>query len=258
VYICGLFIKQVGLFLLQIVMIRSSILLLLFIALTAETKAQCGSPISSFPYNEGFEASDGGWTPGGTGSDWAWGTPSKLVINTAGSGINCWIAGGLTGNSYTNGEASWLQSPCFDFTSLQYPLIDFKVFWETEQQFDGASLQYSIDNGNSWSTVGSANDPVNCLNQAWYNQSPVTYLSPLTTNRQGWSGNVQATSGSCRGGNGSGSWVTARHTMPYLAGQSSVIFRFIFGAGTICNNYSGFAIDDIKIQEAPPNDADFT
>ncbi len=46
--------------------------------------------------------------------------------------------------------------------------------------------------------------------------------------------------------------------MPYLAGKSNVIFRFIFGAGTICNNYDGFAIDDIQISEAPANSASFT
>ncbi|HEY6064053.1 MAG TPA: hypothetical protein VIV35_10620 [Chitinophagaceae bacterium] len=71
-----------------------------------EIKAQCGSGISIFPYNEGFEASDGGWVSGGVGNDWAWGTPNKPVISAAGSGTKCWIVGGLTGSSYTNAEAS--------------------------------------------------------------------------------------------------------------------------------------------------------
>lgn len=219
---------------------------------------QCGSGINTFPYAEGFEANDGGWVSGGNGNDWAWGSPSKAVISSAGSGMNCWIVGGLTGNAYTNSEASWLQSPCFDFTSIAYPLIEFKVFWEMEQQFDGASLQYSIDDGISWLNVGSVSDAANCLNTMWFNYSPVTYLSPLTSTRDGWSGNIQSGAGSCRGGNGSGGWVTARHTMPYLAGRSGVLFRFIFGAGTICNNYDGFAIDDISISEAPANAAAFT
>ena len=46
--------------------------------------------------------------------------------------------------------------------------------------------------------------------------------------------------------------------MPYLAGKPGVLFRFLFGAGTICNNYDGFAVDDILIGEAPPNAAAFT
>lgn len=220
--------------------------------------AQCMLPINTFPYQQGFEANDGNWVSGGTGSDWAWGTPTKTVISSAGSGTRCWVIGGLTGNSYTDGQASFLQSPCFDFTGLQHPYIEFKVFWEMEQQFDGGSFQYSVDGGANWSNVGSANDARNCLNENWFNNSSINYLSPLTSVRHGWSGNVQSTAGSCRGGNGSNGWVTAKHTMPALAGASSVIFRFIFGAGTICNNYNGFAVDDILIREATANQADFT
>lgn len=234
-----------------------SILCFLLIGLS-EIKGQCGSGISIFPYNEGFEISDGGWTSGGSGNDWAWGTPNKPVISGAGSGTKCWIVGGLTGSSYTNAEASWLQSPCFDFTSVQYPYIEFKVFWEMEQQFDGGSFQYSLDNGSTWINVGSVSDAKNCLNSNWFNFSPITYLSPLASTRDGWSGNIQPTTGSCKGGNGSNGWVVAKHTMPYLAGKPGVIFRFLFGAGTICNNYDGFAVDDILIGGALPNAAAFT
>ena len=46
--------------------------------------------------------------------------------------------------------------------------------------------------------------------------------------------------------------------MPSQAGVPNVIFRFIFGAGTTCNNYDGFAVDDIMIGEAPPNNPSFT
>ncbi|HEX4877445.1 MAG TPA: PKD domain-containing protein [Chitinophagaceae bacterium] len=237
---------------------RIILLLCFYIISIVSSYAQCTGGLSSFPYIEGFESSDGGWVSGGTGNDWAWGIPAKPVINAAGSGSRCWVVGGLTGSGYTDGEASWLQSPCFDFTNLQHPYIEFKVFWEMEQRFDGASFQYSLDNGATWTTVGRVNDPSNCLNANWFNFSPITYLSPLTSVRDGWSGNRQPTSGSCQGGNGSNGWALAKHTMPYLAGKSGVLFRFIFGAGTICNNYDGFAIDEILIKEAPANDASFT
>ncbi len=239
-------------------MIRLAISLwLLFLTGVAESSAQCGSPIAVFSYQEGFEVTNGSWFSGGVGADWAWGAPSKPVITGAGGGTKCWIIGGLTASSYTNAEASWLQSPCFDFTTLQYPYIEFKVFWETEQQFDGGSLQYSIDNGSTWNAVGAANDPVDCLDSNWFNHGSITYLSPLSSTKNGWSGNIQASMGSCRGGSGSNGWKTAKHVMPYLSGKPSVIFRFIFGAGTICNNYDGFAIDDLLIKEAPPNNAAF-
>ena len=228
------------------------------LCLTQKSVAQCATPISIFPYTQGFEVTNGGWTPGGTASDWAWGTPSKPVITGAATGAKCWIVGGLTGNDYNDGEASFLKSPCFNFTAVQYPYISFNVFWETEQRFDGAGFQYSTNLGATWTNVGSVSEPANCLNSNWFNFSPVEYLTGLATVRDGWSGNIQSNSGICRGGNGSGQWVNAKHTMANLAGMPNVIFRFIFGAGTQCNAYDGFAVDDILIGNAPPNNASFS
>lgn len=224
------------------------LLALFFIAIPSLYVAgQCGTIINSFPYNEDFEASKGNWFDGGISSDWAWGKPSKSIINAAANGQKCWITGGLSGNNYNLGEQAWLQSPCFDFSGLQHPYINFKVFWETESQFDGASLEYSTDNGITWKILGSFNDPQNCFNGNWFNNPSIVKL-PAS---QGWSGSISS-------GDGSGAWVTAQHTLPYLAAAPKVIFRFFFGAGTVQNNFNGFAIDDISIGEAPPNNADFT
>jgi len=213
--------------------------------------AQCLTPISSFPYQENFETSNGNWTTGGMSSDWQWGVPSKTIINAAGSGTKCWITGNLTGNSYNGGERSWLQSPCFDFTSISHPFISFRIYWETEFQYDGGNLQYSLNGGTTWINVGSSNDTVDCMNANWFNNNFITNLSTLTGIREGWSGTTLPTSGSCLGGGGSGGWVIASHCLPYLAGQPTVQFRFTFGAGTACNNYDGIAIDDILIEQAP-------
>src|SRR5437773_7833256 len=83
--------------------------------------SQCTSTISSFPYKEDFETSNGNWVASG---DWTWGTPSKPVINAAGSGLKCWITGGLKNPGYNNGR---LKSPCFNFTNLKAPYLKFKV-----------------------------------------------------------------------------------------------------------------------------------
>jgi len=224
----------------------------IFTAIAASS--QCTNPIVAFPYNENFEGSNGGFTAGGNASDWTYGTPNKNVIANAASGTKCWIVGGLTGNSYNNGENSWLQSPCYNFSTLANPQISFKVFWETEKKYDGASFQYSIDGGTSWVPLGSAGSNSNCNGSNWFNTATVVSLGA-----DGWSGNIQPTS-PCSGGagNGSGNWVTAKHTLAALAGKTSVIFRFTFAAGTQCNNYNGFAIDDMAIAEAPPNAANFS
>ncbi|RYF90139.1 MAG: T9SS type B sorting domain-containing protein [Chitinophagaceae bacterium] len=214
----------------------------------------CTGIINSFPYNQGFETNDGGWLPGGTASDWAWGTPAKTVINTAGGGNRSWMVGDLNGSAYNNGENSWLMSPCFDFSALTYPQISFKIFWETERRFDGASFQYSVDGGTNWTTLGNENSNNNCNGENWFNATGITYLG----NTVGWSGNIQPNSGSCLGGSGSGAWLTAKHTLSMLSGRANVRFRFTFGAGTTCNSYDGFAIDDIQIAEAPANSAGFS
>ena len=209
----------------------------------------CTGALSSFPYTEDFEATNGNWIPGGTASDWAWGTPVKPVITGAGEGAKSWVIGGLTNSFYNNGENSFLQSPCFNLTTLVNPRISFKIFWETERKFDGAALQYSTNGGTIWNFVGTANSNSTCQGENWYNTTSVNFLGSVA----GWSGNVQSNSGSCLGGTGSGVWLNASHNLSAMAGQANVKFRFVFGAGTTCNAYDGFAIDDVNIFEAPLN-----
>ena len=214
---------------------------------------QCSVTISSFPYNENFETSNGNWITGGNSSDWAWGTPSKLVINSAGTGSKCWITGGLNNKSYNGGENSWLKTPCFNFTNLKNPYLKFKVFWETATKNDGANLQYSTNNGVTWQLLGGKNETDNCLSENWYNSSSVVNLS----NQDAWSGNIQSSRPGCFVAGGSANWVTAKHSISNLAGEPNVTFRFVFGSGTSCNNFDGFAIDDFTIEEGPGSVASF-
>jgi gliding motility-associated-like protein len=217
--------------------------------------AQCGPPIAAFPYEEDFE--DGpAWTAGGTLSDWAWGAPDKPVIDGPGGGSNSWVIGGLTGSSYNDGQQSWLESPCFDLSGLAWPWLSFKIFWETERLYDGLGFQYSLDEGATWSNLGAFAAQQHCLNANWFNSANITGLN-LAQPQQGWSGRIGNTVGPCAGGDGSEQWLTATHCLSPVAGQPLVKFRFVFGAGTICNAYDGIGIDDIRIAEAPPNEAAF-
>ncbi len=200
--------------------------------------AQCSSTISTFPFTEDFEATNGGWIIRGNNSDWEWGRPEKSIINSAYSGNNAWVVGGLTGGSYNGNEASWIQSPCYDLSSLQKPLITFNIIWESESGWDGTGFQYSLDNGSSWKDVGSIVDPKDCLNENWFNTSSVRFLQGLMQSANGWTGS-------------SGGWVTAKKAIPALVGKTNVIFRFVFASGSQQNNYEGVAIDDFGVSEAP-------
>jgi gliding motility-associated-like protein len=224
--------------------------------------AQC---VTAYPYTENFETNNGNWVSGGIGNTWAWGTPAKPIINTAGSGVKCWITDGLTGTGYASCERSWVESPCFNFTTVPNPVVAFKIYWECENNFDGATFQYSINSGTTWSNVGAFNDPINCMTGNWFTNNNITHLSnsgtctsSLATVKHGWAGNSGSTVGSCLGGGGSNGWVVAKHCLAGLGGLANVKFRFAFGAGSNCNNYDGFAFDSVSIYNAPPTTAAFT
>jgi gliding motility-associated-like protein len=234
-----------------------SVAIFLF-ALHSHVIAQCSTTVNTFPYSEDFENSNGNWVTGGNASTWVWGTPNKPYIKTAGSGTKCWVNGGLTGGSYPNNESSWILSPCFDFSSLTNPYISFKIFWNTEKTYDGVTFQYSIDGGNSWAALGTYSDYIACPSSNWFNTSSVNTLGG-----SGWTGNTKTTAYSdagtnCGIGGGPNNWVTAQHSLAALAGKTNLRFRFLFGAGTKCNDFDGVGIDDIYINEAPATTADFT
>lgn len=218
-------------------------------------RAQCGAVVDVYPYVEDFENAPA-WTSGGTASDWEWGIPAKPLITAAGQGLRSWCVGGLSGTSYADGQQSWLESPCFDLSPLQYPWISFLLFWETERAYDGLSFQYSLDEGATWTNLGSHAGQQDCLNANWFNTANIVGLN-LAQPRQGWSGRIGPTVGNCGGGQGSGTWVTASQCLTAVAGESRVKFRFVFGAGTICNAYDGIGVDEVWIGEAPPNAAGF-
>lgn len=223
------------------------------VLLAQGAQAQCITTISTFPYTEGFEAA-AAWTTGGTNNDWAWGSPAHPTINGAADGANAWCVGGLTGSFYSNGQQSWLETPCFDLAGLAFPWVSFKIWWETEYNYDGVGLQYSPNGGTTWLNVGAFNDPTDCHTANWFNSQNITALN-LASPRSGWSGTT--TTGGCASGGGSNGYVTAAHCLIDLPTAAPVKFRFIFGAGTICNTFDGVAIDEVYIGEAPPLDPAF-
>lgn len=194
--------------------------------------------ISDFPYSQDFE-SVGYWTPGGVNSSWELGTPDPLnpVINIAGSGVNSWMTN-LNGN-YNNDEDSYLLGPCFDFTTMTDPSIDFKIWYHTDAYTDGLQLQSSVNNGSTWEVVGTSYPAPNLDN--WYNYSDV---SEFGTGQPAWT-------------DVSGGWITAHHSLASLAQEPNVKLRFVFksdgdnlgGNPQVVQDYDGIAIDDISISD---------
>lgn len=187
--------------------------------------------ITTFPYTEDFESGDGGWVADNTtNGTWALGTPAGAIINSAASGTNAWVTN-LSGN-YNSNEDSWVTSPVFDFSSLTAPSIELSIWYDIEFSWDGAVLQSSTDGGTTWVNVGANGDPNN-----WYTDDTIN--GNPGGQQEGWSGTGAA---------GTNAWVTARHSLTGLGGQSNVIFRIAFGSdGSVTDE--GFGFDDINIFE---------
>ncbi|PJB14019.1 MAG: hypothetical protein CO118_10755, partial [Flavobacteriales bacterium CG_4_9_14_3_um_filter_32_8] len=191
--------------------------------------------ITSFPYFEDFETGRNCWTENNTANgSWGFGTPAMTVINSAASGVNAFATGNLTG-TYNPNENSMVTSPTFDFTGVNNPKIEMKVWWNAEFSWDGAVLQSSIDGGGTWQNVGAFGDTVN-----WYTDNTIN--GNPGGQPEGWSGRNSTS-------NGSGSWLLASHLLTGLNNQSNVILRIAFGSdGSVQDN--GFAFDDVHIFEA--------
>ncbi|MDD4150708.1 MAG: T9SS type A sorting domain-containing protein [Bacteroidales bacterium] len=107
---------------------------------------------NTYPMTEDFESNNGYWGTGGTSSSWAYGNPDELlpnlVINSAHSGDNIWVTN-LAGNSNTS-EVSYIESPCFDLSSLSYPTIELYAWVNFSLYGNSGNIKASIDGGSTW------------------------------------------------------------------------------------------------------------
>jgi len=136
--------------------------------------------ISSFPYLEGFENTNGYWYTQGVNNSWQWGSPAKTIVHNAANGSKAWVTN-LTGN-YNNNQLSYLYSPCFDLTSLAKPVLSFSHIFQMEDNCDCDYhwVEYSTDDS-VWNKLGSSGNGVNwydnALKQAWQLSDTIWHVS---------------------------------------------------------------------------------
>jgi hypothetical protein len=187
--------------------------------------------ISSFPYEETFVTGKNGWiVDNSVNGSWDLGNPMKSVIKGAASDTNCFVTS-LFGYS-NQSEESAVYSPCFDFTSLNTPVLSLKTWWELS---GGANVEYSLDKGITWTSLGAQGEGDN-----WYNRYSWTLQSDI------WYGYGQ---GSTWTPSGSKGWVSSTISIDHLAGEPQVNFRVNYVSNS-WGDYDGFAFDDFKVFEA--------
>jgi len=179
----------------------------------------------------------------GDGSVWERGIPSGSILNSAASGSNAY-ATVLNGNHPDN-QKSFLVTNCYDFSSIQAPVLKFQMAYDIEIDFDVLYVEYSLDAGISWNLLGSNSSLPN-----WYNSNN----TPNQTNCQ-----------ICPGGQWTGSnsafteysydFTLNAASDTDLTEADNIMFRFVFHSDAFVNQ-EGAIIDDFVIEGIPADGID--
>ena len=169
---------------------------------------------------------------------WERGIPDGDQLNSTTSGIQAY-ATNLDGN-YSNNTKSFLYSPCFDLTSIEDPVLKFKMAFEIEFDWDLLYMQYSTDLGQIWNTLGTADDP------NWYNSSR-------------FSGDgVNNDCYNCIGAQWTGTNLDLTeysYNLTELANNNNIIFRFVLHTDQYVTE-EGVVVDDFVIDGTTLNTDD--
>jgi hypothetical protein len=192
----------------------------------------------SLPYCDNFESNDI-WGTYESNAIWEYGIPASLMIDSAYSPDHCWKTN-LEGY-YLPSHCDNLYTPFFDFSQVTDATLDFWHWYQTTTDNDGCNIQYSIDGGTTWVTLGHLSDP-DGIN--WYNDN---FYTPGLGSNNYWTGS-------------SNTWIHSNYDLgaipAIMYAQSPVQFKMQFNATSLTDNLDGWAIDDFCINSTQAsNDA---
>jgi hypothetical protein len=229
------------------------------------------TPKPNSAYTEDFEANDGGWIPeafnalNSTAKDtiasdtsWVWGIPNGAnVIKPTTLTNNSWWTG-RNSNSYYLNENSVVNGPCFNLSKLNRPMVSLDYIVNTDDNTDGAVMQYSVDGGLTWQLVGPlAGLPIAQRDQGinWYKPGAIVTSNPgeqPAFGPYGWTGSSSA-----------GVWRTGKFNLDMIPWVSSatpadstrkqVRVRIAFASKSEKPGLEGFAFDNFFVGDKTKN-----
>ena len=173
----------------------------------------------------------------GGGDSWVLGNPAKPLVTGAHSGVNAWVTN-LTAN-YNNNDHAAVYSPYFDLTNVPFPIVKFWHTFSFEVDWDNGVVEYTLDNGGTWNSLGLIYDDPKGIN--WYtdglNAHTDHYIVP---------GFVDSAASYYTGG----PYFHSQYYSKDIGGQPQVRFRFrYFADGSVV--MGGWSFDDFEINAAP-------
>lgn len=192
--------------------------------------------VSTYPYFEDFEASQGGWyadQPIAVANS-IWGHTAINGNHISDPGTMGWKTAPTAPYTYQPNDNGWVLSPCFDLRYLTRPMIAMDAWRDMNPGIDGAVMEYYDPYTLQWQRLGNPNRGIN-----WY-------TSDIVLSRPGNQANVSLP----RGWTGlDEDWETTRYRLDDLMYRNFVRFRIAFSAFNTTNldAREGMAFDNVWV-----------
>ncbi|TSA50561.1 MAG: PKD domain-containing protein, partial [Sphingobacteriales bacterium] len=153
------------------------------------------------------------------------GSSTQTNKNGTYNGTNAWVSD-LSSASYSNGSVAYLYTPNYNMTSTGNYTISFYSKYNVENQFDGFNVEYSLDKGLSWNTLGTTGG-------SWYNYANNTAATSFPIFTPYFTGSNTT-------------FTNHSYTTSALGGNANLAFRFVFMSDNTVTA-PGVALDNFEV-----------
>ena len=157
---------------------------------------------------------------------WERGIPTGTVLNDASNPTNQVYGTNLAGN-YIDNTKSYLVTECYDFTTIDNPVLEFDMAFHLEQDWDIVYVEYTLDQGVTWNVLGTASDP------NWYNSNQLPGTDCYNCPGAQWTGQSTTLTG-------------YSYDLTAFTNETNMIFRFVFHSDQSVTR-EGAIIDNLVI-----------